>query len=261
MRKISGLFGLIAFLFAGWALADNAIVTSVTGNAQVQVGTAPARDLRQGDVIQQGATVSTGAASSLVLRFDDGQIAALTANSRMTITAYKYNPQSGNGNALLSLVSGGMRAITGLLGRVHPSQVTYRAATATIGIRGTDVTIVTLLGDVVVTVTEGAVSFTFNGQTIVIPAGQGVNAKRDGTFQQAAAQQILDQIPANLAALINGLTGLQDAINRASRGGDDRRRGERGEGGEGGEGSSGGTPGSNGHNGGAGGGGGRPSTH
>src|SRR5439155_24590165 len=122
--------------------------------------------LRQGDEVMQGATVTTGAQSSAVLRFADGQVAALTANSQMAITEYKYESQTGAGSVLLSLVRGGMRAITGLIGKAHPTPVSYRAATATIGIRGTDVTIVTNGGDVTVSVTEGAVSFTYAGKTL-----------------------------------------------------------------------------------------------
>jgi hypothetical protein len=160
MKKISVVLDLMALFFTDLVLAA-AVVTSTTGSAQVQTGTAAARPLRQGDEVNQGDTVSTGAASSLVLKFDDGQVAALTSNSRMTISAYQYNAQAGTGNVLLSLIDGGMRAITGLIGRRSPNQVAYRAATATIGIRGTDVVIATAGGNVVVSVTEGSISFTF----------------------------------------------------------------------------------------------------
>jgi len=225
MKKISVLVALMALFFTDIVLAA-AVVTSTTGSAQVQTGTAATRPLRQGDEVNQGDTVSTGVASSLVLKFDDGQVAALTSSSRMTISAYQYNPQAGTGNILLSLIGGGMRAITGLIGRRTPSQVAYRAGTATIGIRGTDVIIVTDGGNVVVTVNEGAITFTFAGQTIVVTAGQGVNATTDGKFQQGAAQQIISQISPALAAAIGGLQGLNDAIQQASpgtarQGGDD----------------------------------------
>jgi hypothetical protein len=217
MKKISVLLALAALLAANLVLAA-AVVTSTTGLAQVQTGTATPRVLRQGDEVNQGDTVYTGSNSSLVMKFDDGQIAALTSNSRMSITSYQFNAQAQSGNVLLSLVNGGMRALTGLIGRRSPNQVTYRAATATIGIRGTDVSIVTLSGNVVVTVTEGAISFTFAGQTITVPAGQGVNARTDGTFQQAAAEQILKQVPPEIAEAIGGLEGLNAAIQQAAPG-------------------------------------------
>ena len=223
MKKISFLLALIAVFFTGIALAS-AGVTTLNGTAQVQRGTAPAHALRLGDEVNQGDTISTGANSSIVLKFDDGHVAALTSNSRMTINAYEYDPQSQKGNVLLSLISGGMRTITGLIGHNSPERVAYRAANATIGIRGTDISIVTDLGTVVVTVNDGEISFKLDDCTITVPTGQGLNAPqgvsgRPGCqFPLAAAQQIVAQLPANLAAAIGGLQGLTDAINQAAPG-------------------------------------------
>src|SRR5687768_8514131 len=93
MKKISALLALLFFFFAASALANTAVLTSVTGQVQAQTGTTPLRTLRIGDEVRQGDTIVTGPASSVVLKFDDGQIAALTANSRMTITAYQFNSQ------------------------------------------------------------------------------------------------------------------------------------------------------------------------
>jgi len=222
MKKIAVLLALFALAFTELVFAS-AVVTSVTGSAQVQVGTSPARPLREGDRVNQGDTVSTGSASSVVLRFDDGQVTALTANSRMTVTTYQYNAQSGTGSVLLSLIDGGMRALTGLIGKNSPDKVSYRAATATIGIRGTDVTIVTSQGNVVVSVTDGAVSFTFNNQTVVLAAGQAIHLRPDGTFSRGAINQIqsqLSQTPLGNSILtaLGGLVGLTNAINQAAPG-------------------------------------------
>ena len=87
MRKLSVLLALVAVLFTDFALAAGAIVTSLTGSATVQAGTAPSRVLRQGDEVKQGEIVTTGPASAAVLRFDDGEIAALTSNSKMAVSA------------------------------------------------------------------------------------------------------------------------------------------------------------------------------
>ena len=174
MKKISVLLGLLALLCANLAFAAGAIITSLTGTAQAQTGSAAPRILREGDTVNQGDTVITGGASSAVLKFDDGQIAALTSNSRMTVTSYDYNSSSGGGSVLLSLITGGMRTITGLIGHHNPSNVTYRAATATIGIRGTDVTFATQGNEVIVEVTDGSVTVNVGGQTYVVTAGQSL---------------------------------------------------------------------------------------
>jgi FecR protein len=215
MKKISIILALAAFLFTDAVLAASAVVTSLTGTVNLQTGAAAPRVLRQGDEVVQGDTVFTGAASSVVLKFDDGQVAALTANSRMQVTAYAFNPQAKTGNIFLSLVVGGMRAITGLIGHNQPDSVKFRAATATIGIRGSDGMIVTDGTSVVVTVTEGAFTFTFAGETIVIPAGRGAFGA-DNKVSQGTAQQVFNQLPPAFQSAIGGLTGLTTQVNQAA---------------------------------------------
>lgn len=220
MKRLSAFLALVALFFAGLAFANTATVTTSTGAVQVQTGSAPARALRTGDVVRQGDTITTGPLSSAVLKFEDGQVAALTANSKMTVTAYQYNPRTGSGNVLLSLIDGGMRAITGLIGRRTPNNVAYRAATATIGIRGTDVTIATSQGNVVVVVNEGVISFTFRGQTITIPQGQGVVTQGE-IVRQVAAAAIAQQITGTaLAAFVQAASSPEfaAAINQSNPG-------------------------------------------
>jgi FecR protein len=142
------VFALLIALSASTAFAQVATVAELTGTATATAGTTPgapaaaARALRKGDSVNQGDTVATGANSSLVLRFEDDQIAALTANARLTIAAYTYNKaEPAKSNVLLSLAQGGLRAVTGLIGKAKPSNVSYRAGNATIGVRGTDLEI------------------------------------------------------------------------------------------------------------------------
>jgi hypothetical protein len=216
MKKLSVFLALLALFFADLALAAGAVVTNTTGTVSVQTGPASPRSLRTGDQVAQGDTIVTGANSSVVLKFDDGQVVALTSNSRLQVTAYQYNPATEGGNVLLSLVNGGMRAITGLIGRRAPNQVAYRAATATIGIRGTDINVATSEGTVVASVNNGVIQMTFEGQTLIITAGEAVlvrpgqpavkgtlaavSAQANSALQQALAQL---NVPALLAAVNN----------------------------------------------------------
>jgi hypothetical protein len=257
MKKISVFLALLALFFTDLALAAGAVVTSTTGTVSVATGQAAPRSLRTGDQVAQGDTVITGANSAAVLKFDDGQVVALTSNSRMQVTNYQYNPQTESGNVLLSLVSGGMRAITGLIGRRAPSQVAYRAATATIGIRGTDITIATSQGDVVATISEGSITFTFEGQTFTLNAGDAVLAKSGqlvikGTAAQilaqapAAIQQAIQQQAALIAAVLNAAPGSQSQGQQGQQGDQGNQNGQgqnnngQGQNGQGGTGSGGG---------------------
>ena len=219
MKTISVLLALAALVIGEAALAA-AVATSVTGATVVQTGTAPQRPLRTGDRVNQGDTIITGASSSAVLKFDDGQVAALTSNTRMTVTTFAYRPQEKKGNVLLSLVNGGMRYISGLIGKNSPDNVAIRAATATIGIRGTAISCATESGVVICLVDEGSISFTFNGQTVIIDAGKGALTQPNGSISQGTINDIQTQLRGTAAGqqilqTLGGLTGLSDAINRA----------------------------------------------
>ncbi|HUJ00431.1 MAG TPA: FecR domain-containing protein [Usitatibacter sp.] len=225
MKKISVLLALLTLFVADVAMAAGAVVTSLSGVVNVQTGSAAPRILRVGDEVAQGDTVVTSANSSVVMKFDDGQIAALTANSRMQVSAYSYDPPTQRGNILLSLVVGGMRAITGFIGHNQPNSVRFRAATATIGIRGSDGMIVTDGTNVSVTVTEGAFTFTFAGETITIPAGSGAFGA-NGQITPGTAQEVFNKLPANFQSAIGGLEGLTNAINQAIQQGPQGQQGQ-----------------------------------
>jgi FecR protein len=218
MKKLSILLALMALFFTDLALAAGAVATSIIGTVQAQTGPSASRPVRQGDELSQGDTVVTGANSSAVLKFDDGQVVALTSNSRMTITAYQYNPATESGNVLLSLVTGGMRAITGLIGRRSPNQVAYRAATATIGIRGTDGTIATNGTDVVVTVTEGVMTLTQGDLVLTITAGEAVFTRPGQQPIRGTIASVIAQLPPAFAAAVAQSGALSGAVNAAGPG-------------------------------------------
>jgi hypothetical protein len=233
MKKLSVLLALMALFFTDLALAAGAVATSVTGTVQVQTGPASPRPVRQGDELNQGDTIVTGANSAAVLKFDDGQVVALTANSRMTITAYQYNPATESGNVLLSLVTGGMRAITGLIGRRSPNQVAYRAATATIGIRGTDGTIATNGTDVVVTVVDGVMTLTQGNQVLTIAAGEAVFTRPGQAPIRGSIATVVSQLPPAFQAAVAQSGALTGSVNAAGpgtprQGGDQGPQGQQG---------------------------------
>lgn len=217
MKKLSLLLALTMLLFADLALAAGAVVTSLTGVAQVQTGSAAPRALRQGDPVAQGDTVFTGPASSVVLKFDDGQVAALSANSRMQVTAYAYNPETRSGNVLLSLVVGGMRALTGLIGHNQPQNVNFRVATATIGIRGSEGEMVTNGVTVALVVTVGEFTFTFNGDTVTVTAGRGVFGV-DGRIIPGTLEETVRRLTPEDQRTLGDLDALTKAINDAAPG-------------------------------------------
>lgn len=146
---------LAAALFAGSALARVGYVHDLTGTATVRTGNQPPRPLRVGDLVDQGQTVATGEGSSAVIKFEDGQVMVLSERSAFTVQRYVYNKQRvRDSGASFELLRGGLRFITGVIGSTNRN-VRITAATATIGVRGTDAS---LFLDAVTQIVTAAVS-------------------------------------------------------------------------------------------------------
>jgi hypothetical protein len=135
-------------------------VAQASGDVTAQSALVPHRQLKAGDVLGSGYTVTTGQNSHVVLRFDDGQIVALKSLSSLQIDSYKY--ESGNpaaGEVIMSLLTGGLRTITGLVANTNRSAFALRTPSATIGIRGTDF-LAALYQGTYTLVNSGAISMT-----------------------------------------------------------------------------------------------------
>ena len=214
-KIISLWFGAALLCAAELAAAQAATVFELSGSASATPSGGTARTLRKGDSINQGETVATGAASSVVIRFEDGQVAALSANSRLVISTYVYNrTDATKSNVLISLLQGGMRAVTGLIGKARPQQVAYRAANATIGIRGTDTNISVEGNIVAVSVSDGQVTFSFGGETVILSAGQAAITTPSGATQRVPASGVVAALKAQgtpaAAALAAAMTSLDN---------------------------------------------------
>lgn len=94
--------------------------------------------LTRGAEVQSGDTLRTGEASNMQVRFTDAGITALRSNSSLRIDDYGFENKPGVDKSFFSLLKGGMRAITGLIGSHSRDNYAVKATTATIGIRGTN---------------------------------------------------------------------------------------------------------------------------
>jgi hypothetical protein len=98
--------------------------------------------LARGSELAVGDTLSTTRNSTVRLRFTDGGETAVRPDSRITVQAYRYDRDAPEqDNLFLSLLRGGLRALTGEIGkRGNVNAYRLNTSTATIGIRGTDYT-------------------------------------------------------------------------------------------------------------------------
>ena len=94
--------------------------------------------LEAGSAVERHDVIRTGEASSAQLHFTDGALVAMRAKSRFHVADYRYTgADDGLSEASFSLLQGGIRTLTGLIGSLRPER--YRMATklASVGIRGT----------------------------------------------------------------------------------------------------------------------------
>jgi hypothetical protein len=99
------------------------------------------RPLAKGAQIEEGETVNTNSGRAQ-LRFTDGAYVSLQPQSEFRIDQYQYEgKQDGSEKTFLSLLKGGLRTITGFVGRSNKKNYQVSTTVATIGIRGTEYTI------------------------------------------------------------------------------------------------------------------------
>jgi hypothetical protein len=100
------------------------------------VGESGDRALLRSDSVFEGDLITTGANSYAVVEFVDGAKATIRPNSELKIESYQFN-RSQDG-ALLNLVKGGLRAVTGQIAHNKPESFKVKTNVATLGVRGTE---------------------------------------------------------------------------------------------------------------------------
>jgi len=145
LRSFAGL-ALAAAAAAALALhpraaAAQAAATFLAAIGDVRVFDAAGRTRagERGGALNTGERVAVGAGGLAQLRFSDGGLVSLRANSELRIDAYAYRGErDSSASSVLQLVRGGLRAITGAIARLNRSGYTVVTTNATIGVRGTD---------------------------------------------------------------------------------------------------------------------------
>jgi hypothetical protein len=91
--------------------------------------------------VEQGDTLVSEKNTYAQIRFVDNSEMTLKPNTTFTVDAFAYDAGKPEGdNASFTLVKGGLRSITGLLGKRNKEKFQLKTPTATIGIRGTTFT-------------------------------------------------------------------------------------------------------------------------
>lgn len=139
--KSASLICLVCLLFPALVWAESVgIVTHLGGVLHATNASGVSRMLSVKSEVREGDTLKTEKDTYTRIKFVDGGEVVLRPETVFRVDAYSYRPVPVPGhqdNILLSLVKGGLRSVTGLLGKRNPDAFKMDTKTATIGIRGT----------------------------------------------------------------------------------------------------------------------------
>lgn len=211
------LFVTLLLLSLGAHAAATAI--SVAGDVKLTPKGGSIGSLAEGQRIDTGAGIKTGGNSGVTLRFDDGQLVALTSNSSYVVDDYRFNPHKpAEGSFVSTLLRGGLRSVTGLIGKANPAEVKIKTDVATIGIRGTDFQLF-FDGRLFMSVREGAIGSTNTaGEAVFEAARQSLGLVNDAQSKPRAAT--LSEFPTDAVAAMRRLDINPDFGTRSPNPGD-----------------------------------------
>ena len=137
LKALPVLLLLAAYAGAAFGVAGN--VQFVIGDVKLITKAGVTRALQKGAQIDEGDRVVTAANASAQIKMVDGGFIAIRPSTDMSFDTYRYSgKEDGTENAIVSLLQGGFRTITGVIGRTNKQNYLIKTDTATIGIRGTD---------------------------------------------------------------------------------------------------------------------------
>jgi hypothetical protein len=192
-------------------------ITHLSGTLSAKRADGTSKLLAVKSEILEGDMLSTETETYARIKFSDGGEVVMRPGTQLKIENYSYNaakPESDN--IVMSMFKGGLRAVTGLVGKRNREKVTFATETATIGIRGTHFGALLCQNDcggvpttggrappngLHVDVTSGAVVMTNKGGTVQLNAGQfGFASNSNTPPQQVPPQQgIQVTMPSSIA--------------------------------------------------------------
>lgn len=137
-RILSISIALVFTALCGSAFGSSGEVTQISGTLSVRKADGSIRILSQRSQIETGDTINTERDSYAQIKFTDGGQITLKPNTAVKIQEFKFaqeNPQEDS--FIYRLVKGGLRAVTGIVGKRSKDKYELETATATVGIRGT----------------------------------------------------------------------------------------------------------------------------
>jgi hypothetical protein len=166
--------GAIAALFAPTLYAASAgRVDFATPGVNAIGPSGQSRPVTRGSELQTGEVIDTGTGRAQ-LRFTDGGLVSLQPQTQFRLETYGYDKDDSNKNSIvMNLLKGGLRTITGLIGKTNRQGYKLQTATATVGIRGTEFSVAGLPnGTILFNCTDGTIDVVNQGGSTTLNGGQ-----------------------------------------------------------------------------------------
>jgi len=191
-------------LSVGSAWAQNVAGRFLTVIGDVRV-LSPSGDRQpeRGSEVREGETILTGAGALTQIRLADGGLLSIRGDTEMKFDRFSHAGENDRDSSMfISLLKGGFRSVTGLIGRLNRDGYRVTTPSATIGIRGTDhepVVVPPPPPGVVPQVPPGTYDRVYSGETFIQnPQGvaQNIGPNQVGFVSiQGTAPTILPQLP------------------------------------------------------------------
>lgn len=125
-----------------------AVVTHLSGTLSARLADGTLKLLSVRSEVSEGDVLTTEKETYARLKFRDGSEVVMRPSAQLAISKFKYSEADPKSDATsLNLLKGGLRMVTGLLGKRSPEQVSVKTTAATIGIRGTHFGLLMCNGD------------------------------------------------------------------------------------------------------------------
>ncbi|WP_440905785.1 FecR family protein [Catenovulum sp. SX2] len=143
------------------ALALPVKAADIAGRTLVALGEVEAvgddtRPLKRRSPVYNIDTVTTGPKSKAQFKMTDGGLLAIKENTQLIISTYEYDAETDTGSAVMNLLSGGIRTISGKI-KNDNGEYQLKTPVGSIGIRGTHFEIELVDGEMFIAVWDGAI--------------------------------------------------------------------------------------------------------
>lgn len=199
---------------SAWAIAGK--IENIIGNARIAKQTGQIYAAIKGDNLYEGDSVATAANSNVQIRMVDEAIIWVRPDTEFKITKYRSTEHGETKNeAVLRLLKGSMRTVTGMIGRANTGDYKLSTPNATIGIRGTEFDAVYVTAQIATDLRTppGTYNRVYMGSTSLQgPAGQ-INLNKDeaGFMGELASDppRVLPNVPEFLNTSGNSTANLR----------------------------------------------------